>query len=166
MTIATVTIYLLLFTALSGALGAILCRNYFHAIFAFIIAGMGVSGILFLLNLPILSAVIFWYLGSSSALILLQSYLLMGKNTKPKPTRQLVFGKFFYALIASYTSVSVGLAAYPALISSHNNPLKPDVALVAFSQSNYAFALIIFCLISPFIFISSLLLLKQNNIER
>ncbi len=154
-----------LFTALtlSGAMGVIFFRNFLYAILSLLMVIFSVCGLLYMMGLEILSAMLFWHLGTTSALVLLHSFFLLGSQNSQKSPRRLMPGKFFFVLVVFYAAANLAMII-PAFHIFKISPTPIDIKmLVKLFQTEYAFAIFLLLALSPFIFISTLLLIRQDK---
>jgi NADH:ubiquinone oxidoreductase subunit 6 (subunit J) len=154
-----------LFTALTliGAIGAVFFRHFLYAILFLLMALFCICGLLSMMGLEILSAALFWQLGTTSILVLLHIFFILRDQNNHKPPRRLLPGKFFFLLVVFNAAASL-IITMPAFHTSkiHPSPIDKKMLLELF-QTEHAFAIFLLLGLSPFIFISTLLLIRQDK---
>lgn len=156
-------LYLFAALTLSGAIGVIFFRHFLYAILSLLMALFSVCGLLYMMGLKILSAMLFWHLGTTSALVLLHTFFLLGSQISHKPPRRLMPGKFFFVLVVFYAAANL-VMAIPAIHIFKISPAPIDMEmLVELFQTEHAFAIFLLLALSPFILISTLMLIRQDK---
>ncbi len=161
MTNANLLPYIFATLTLIGAIGVVFFRHFLHAILSLLLALLSLCGLLYMMGVEILSAMLFWHLGTTSIFVLLHTFFLLGPQNIHKSPRRLVPGKLFFVIVVIYAATSL-IMAIPSfhLFAVRTFDMK---ALMQLFQTEYAFAIFLLLALSPFIFISSLLLIRQDK---
>ncbi len=155
-------LYLFATLTLSGAVGVVFFRHFLYGILSLLLTLLSLCGLLYMIGAEILSAMLFWHLGITSILVLLHTFFLIGPQNSHKSPRRLVPGKFFFVVAVLYTATF--LIGIPSFHVFKINPAPIDIkVLYHLFQTEHAFAIFLLLSLTPFILISSLLLIRQDK---